>query len=672
MGAFFARARRWFTPSAAPSESRRSRIDHGALIVFALVSAAMGVLLLRVVQLQVKPPAALAALLSERTSKVREPGLRGDIVDRAGRVLAATRFGYRAYVDPVEFAKNKDVDAAIAQIAQVLGLSPSEVGKKILAKVAANEAKVYDAQFYSPAPGSPEARNGPSLARFVGLGGVLDDSTVDTVRRLKIKGLALEQRPVREIVGDDLCAVIVGKVGSDGLGLIAAERMYEQDVKPTDGAFRFVRDARGRPLWVEPDGYTPPTPGRDVRLSIDLELQRILTEELQLGIDDVDAEGGRAVLMDPHTGEVLAIVDLIRNVHGLVEYDWEHVIPKDKSGSQGPRYRVVAPDPPRQIDPVLGRNRCVVDLYEPGSTFKAFMWAAATDLRVASPDERIEVNYGRWTTPYGRPVSDVGKNDAWLTWQNVLVKSSNVGMVKVCMRLTAEQMRAAVRAFGFGEPTGLGFKSESPGLVTPLSRWSKYTHTSVSFGHEVAVTPIQMVRAFSAFARLGEDAGTIPSVHLLAVDPQQPEPVIRRAVSAATANLVRDTLLGVTHNLDQNMERRKLTPEGGWRYVLFGKSGTPDAMMGEAPTGKKRPKGSTGYYKGQFSPTFIAGGPYENPRLVCVVVIDDPSPNAFAHKQHYGAMAAGPVVRRTMERALSYLGVPASPPIEGDVGAHTE
>lgn len=643
------------------------RIDRAVFIVFAVLTAAMVGLLGRVVQLQVAPGAPLRSLMSDRVTVVPEPGRRGDILDRSGRVLAATRFGYRAFVDPVEFAKNTDVDGALVQIAGALGMSVPEVGQRILARIAGNEERVYNAQFYSPRPGSWEDVHGPRLDRFVALGGVLDDATVDAVKRLKVKGLHLETRPVREMTSDNLVAMLVGKVGFEGLGLIAAERLYEDIVKPACGAFKFVRDARGQPLWVEPDGYTPSRQGEDVRLSIDLELQRILTEELERGVQEADAQGGRAVLMDPRTGEILAMVDIMREARGVVDWDWLTPIPKDKRS--GPRYRTVPVDSARAIHPALGRNRCVVDIYEPGSTFKVFMWAGVTDLGLVKPTEVIDTENGSWVTPYGRPVTDVSKRPE-MSWTEVLVRSSNIGMVKVTSRMSFEQMRQAVLAFGFGEKTGTGFKSESAGAVTSPKAWSKFTQTSVAFGHEISVTPVQMCRAFSAFCRNGDDAGTLPSVDLLAVDAGAPEPFIRRAVSASTAMLVRATLRGVTHKLDEMLKRNH--DEEGWRYELFGKSGTPDAALGEAPKGKKRPKGSDGYYRGQYAPTFIAGGPVDEPRLVCVVVIDDPGPEAINKKHHYGAMAAGPVVRRTMERGLSYLGVPASPPPSDDAPVHAE
>ncbi len=650
------------------------RVDRGAMLIVGVLTLLMLGLFARVVQLQVMPPKALQAFMGDRATVVTEDARRGDILDRAGRVLAATRFGFRAYVDPVEFKRNPDIDSAITRLASALGSSPAMVGQKIMARVADNERRQYDAQFFSFKPGTQAAVKGPPLVRFVPLGGVLDDSTVDSVKRLGLKGVHLETRPVREVTSDDLVAVLVGKVGFEQIGLMAAEKVFDDLVKPTNGQFKYVRDARGQPLWVEPDGYDPPVRGQDVHLSIDLEVQRILLQELERGLADADAQGIRGIVLDPNTGEVLAMADLLRNCSDAVPYDWMHVIPHERRGGEGPRYIVLQPDPKRAIHPALGRNRCVEDLYEPGSTFKPFMWSTATDLGVASEEETIDTENGSWSTPYGRHIGDVVKA-ASMTWAKVLVNSSNIGMVKVVSRLTWGQTRDAILKFGFGSKTNIGLPGETAGLVTSMKAWSKYTQTSVAFGHEISVTPLQMARAFSAFCRDGDMAGTIPQVRLVAATPSDlVSTPPQRAISPDVALRTRETLRGVTHNLDKRMAaglHEGGPKEGDWRYELFGKSGTPDTPLGLAPPGKKRPKGSDGYFKGQYTPTFIAGGPVERPKLVCLVIVDDPGPELIRTRKHYGAYTAGPVVRRVMDRSLAYLGVPASPPAP-DVPAAAE
>ncbi|MCE2967788.1 MAG: peptidoglycan D,D-transpeptidase FtsI family protein [Phycisphaerales bacterium] len=635
--------------------------DRWALFVVVMMSLVLLGLVARVAQLQAAPPEGLVPFLSDRQSRADLPGRRGDVLDRRGRVLAATRFGVRVFVDPEEFAV-KDKELNLERLARVLGQDREAVQAKVSAAMIANEKAKEQAQ---------STGEKPRLDRVIFLTpDVIDEATEQAVRDLRLRGVHLERREVRSVVGGPIAERLVGVVGFEGAGLTGAEARYDEKLQGEDGEFRFVRDSRGRPLWVPLGGVTPPSAGRDVRLSFDLEIQRILDEEVNRGVIDADAQGGRGVILDLATGEVLAMSDVRRTLPDVVEYDWLTVIPKDK-GLGGPRYLTIKPDE-NASNP---RNRVVEDVYEPGSTFKSFMWAAALEAGVVRLDEVFDTGGGRWTTPYGRPIADVVRRGTQ-NWREVLVNSSNIGMVKGTSRLTFEQMRNAVTKFGFGSRTGIGLGGETAGIVTPMSRWTKYTQTSVAIGHEVAVTPIQMVRAFAAVARGGELAGLLPDVTLLAKDPGATSEagangkitLLHRVLRADTAAATRETLRGVTHKMDENL--KKATGEEGWRYELFGKSGTAEIPLGEPPKGKRRPRGSDGYFKGQYNSSFIAAGPFEQPKLVCLVIIDDPGPERIARKQHYGSWVAGPVVRRVMDRSLAYLGVPASAKPTGDGVGH--
>src|SRR5262249_34987643 len=160
----------------------------------------------------------------------------------------------------------------------------------------------------------------------------------------------------------------------------------------------------------------------------------------------------------------------------------------------------VFPDPLRSIDPAMARNRCVQDVYEPGSTFKPFAWAMITQLGAMRPEETVDTEGGRWITPYGRVIGDVHKHPT-LSWSQVLVQSSNIGMGRGALKVGFDPMRSAILRYGFGSRTGLGLPFESGGRVTGKKSWSIWTQTSVAFGQEVAVTPVQMVRAFCIFCR---------------------------------------------------------------------------------------------------------------------------------------------------------------------------
>ncbi len=669
-----------------------TRANRWASFAGAFMAIALGVIVLRVAQLQVAPSARLAEHIQARVTRASLPGVRGEILDRRGRLLSTTRIGYRAFVDPTLFPDPPE--EAIIRLSDALGLMPEDVGEPIMSKVALNDARLallpepervdqqslseMLRQMFSGGERDDERTESPRLVRYVPVGPVLDEDRVARVRALRIPGVHLERRDIREYPGGSLVASVVGKVGDEPEWSIGAERILNEQLLGDSGKAEYVRDAQGRPLWVEPGHWNPARRGHDVRLSIDLELQRIAHEELTRGIADADASGGRCIMLDPLTGEVLAMVDIVLDRQDLEPYAWEPLDPKvpriaHASDSARPRYKTLTDDPGRKIHPALARNRCIEDVYEPGSTFKSFIWSVITERGLAKPTEVFDTEGGRWFTFYGRYIEDVTKRDV-MTWQEVLVNSSNIGMIKAGERMSFEQMHEAIVRFGFGSRTNIGLPGEGAGIITPMKRWSKYSQTSVPIGHEIAVTPIQMVRAFSSFARSGDLAGTLPEVTISAVDHDALSiPVVNRVLPAPIALLTRQTLSGVTHNVEERMKLQARStagmegesPESGnWRYLLFGKSGTAEIPLGKAPKGMRRPRGSSGYFDGQYNSSFIAAGPTEDPRLVCLVVIDDPGPQRVRSRTHYGSMTAGPVVRRAMERALTYLGAPPSPVVD--------
>ena len=650
--------------------SRHRRFDVVAFTTLGIISLLMALVLARVVELQVAPGEELVEHLDARVTRRIEHAVRGDLLDRRGRLLATTRFGERVVVDPVVFPDPPD--EAIVALADAIGMDPADLGRRIITKLAVNEERAGAWERFKERYGEepPDDVDKPRpIIRYVPIdagavkmsgGHVLGDEQADAVRALDLPGVRLEQRSVRECVGGEAVMSIVGKVGFEHEGLLGAERWLDGELSGTDGSLRYVRDAYGRPLWMEPHARKPAHRGKDVRLSIDLELQRIALAELRRGVEDADAAGGRLVAIDPATGEVLAMCDVIRPIEGAVPFPWD-----DKAGppSQGPdpdapkpRYIAVMDDPGRRIHPALGRNRCVEDVYEPGSTFKPFVWSSVTELGLAQPDEVFDTEGGRWHTSYGRYIEDVTKRDH-MTWSEVLVNSSNIGMTKGAERLTFEQLHDAIVRFGFGSRTGIGLPGEAAGIVTSMKNWSKYTQTSVAFGYEVAVTPVQMAQAFCAMARTGELAGTLQPARLTAVGPRDAVRSFRhRVLPVAVAELTRQTLRAVAHNMERHMARR-YPLEQGWKYSMFGKSGTAQIPLGMPPPGHRRPRWSRGYFEGQYNSSFIAGGPVDEPRLVVLVVIDDPGPSQVRRRVHYGSAVAGPVVRRVMERGLAYFGV---------------
>ncbi len=618
----------------------------GCGVLFALVLA-------RVAQLQFEPEEELADHVGLRQSvRFHEP-VRGEIYDRRGRIIAATRFAKRVFVDPSNFPE--EPGEAIMQLAETLGLDPAEVGQRIVSRMSANEAALI---------ASAETGERARLIQYVSIGDPLPSAKAEEVRALGIRGVHLEDVPVREYPALDQLANLLGLVGVEHTGLLGFERAFDDELQGSRGQGAYVRDAARRPLWIEPGTWKPAEPGENVRMSIDLELQRIAMEELNRGIMEADAAGGRLVMADPNTGEILAIVDLVREIPGLLEIPLIPETEKRVPGYELPygRYDTVGMSSADAAHPALMKNRCVEHLYEPGSSFKPFIWALITEMGRARPEEVIDTEHGMWRTSYGRYIEDVTRRDE-MTWTEVLVNSSNIGMIKAAERLSFEEVHDKVRELGFGRPTRIGLSTESAGAVTSLTNWSKYTHTSIAFGHEVGVTPVQILRAFGAFARTGELSGTIADLRLTGVDPHEPV-VARRVFSPEVCEMVREALVEVARKSEQSLER--LTGETGWRYTMFGKSGTADVPVGPAPKGFKYPKARIGYYEDQYNSSFLAGAPLENPRLSIIVVIDDPGPERIKKRQHYGSYVAAPVARRVLERSLAYLGVDPDIPLETD------
>ncbi len=668
-----------------------SRCDSVACGAAGFMTLLLVVMLARVAQLQLAPGERLSEHMQERVTRRSVPAARGDIVDRAGRFLATSEFGYRVFVDPTEFPDPPH--ESIARLMAALGDHSGEFGAKIVARMMLNQERLAAAgltrdpedktgevwkrltsmakKAESVPPGAGPAIQRP--IRYVRISDVISDAMVEEVRALKIPGVHLEQRSVREYPSGDLVASIVGKVGVEDEGLLGAERAHDDNLTGERGRIVYVRDAAGQPLWMGPDSFELPRAGDELRISIDLELQRICTEELQRGVDECDAAGGRLVLMDPVTGEILAMVDIVRPVPDAVPFPWPAATPRAEPGTRRAkpllyepapaipraRYIVLKPDPLRSVHPALARNRCVEDIYEPGSTFKTFVWATITELGTFKLTDILTTGGTYWRTPYGRTIHDVhGKPSQ--TWAQVLLNSSNIGMAQGAERISFDQLNNAVRRFGFGSRTGVGLPGESSGRVTGRKSWNKYTQTSVSFGQEVAVTPVQMARAFCAFARAGDMGGTLPKARLQALDSTDPDRFIAfRVVRAETAAITRGLLAVIAADMEEKMRILK-HDHTEWRYTLFGKSGTAQIPLGAPPEGKRRP-GRMGYFERQYNASFIGAGPTEDPRLVLLVVIDDPGPALVRANRYYGSLTAGPVVRRAMERCLAYLGTPPSP-----------
>ncbi|NBB84096.1 MAG: hypothetical protein GVY28_11905 [Alphaproteobacteria bacterium] len=558
----------------AAADPRRRQLDRSLLLAGAVavcLTLALLALVGRVAQLQHAPPEPLDEAAGSRRSQAPLIARRGALLDRRGRTLAVSEVGLRLFVDP----KLIDDHRRFAiELARRIGDDPARIDRRI-------------------------GRRADS--RYVVIDPLLKARLVARIQDYDHPAVGLNKRLVRHYPQHTLAGQVVGFVGAEHIGLEGLEYELESTLCGRPGRVRYLRDVRRRPVWVEPGDYQPPEHGRDVRLSIDAVVQALAERHLADACEKYHAPRGEAVVLDPANGQVLAMAN----------------------------YPAFDPRQGGRTDPNVRRNRCVTDAYEPGSVFKPFVYAAATGAGVVDPDERIDcTEAGFFVTSAGRRLHDAHGHGT-LDWAGVLVNSSNIGMAKVGLRLGAEHMYDAVRRFGFGSPTGSGLPGESPGIVNPLSRWNHYSITSVPMGQEIAVTPIQMAAAFSAFA----NGGLVPTPAVRAAD--SAEPIFTPAIDADVADATRRTLRRV---VTEGTGRRAQSD----KYRIWGKTGTaqvPDRTHG-------------GYI--DYTANFICGAPLNRPRVIVLVTVHRPDKSIG----HYGGVVAAPAARQIVEQTLEYLAVP--------------
>ncbi|HEY5594333.1 MAG TPA: penicillin-binding protein 2, partial [Nitrospiria bacterium] len=370
------------------------------------------------------------------------------------------------------------------------------------------------------------------------------------------------------------------------------------------------RDALGRSVFPKGLDYFAPSRGNDLVLTIDEVIQHVVESEMDAVMEQTRAAGGFAIVMDPRTGEVLALV--VRPGFNPNRIEWQ--------------------------DPEQWRNRAVTDLYEPGSTLKIVTAAAALQEGAAGPADIFYCEEGRMVLA-GGTIRD-HKKEGYLTFSEVIQKSSNIGTVKIAMRLGDKPLYRYLRAFGFGEKTGIDIVGESPGMLKEPRAWSGRSLASIAIGHEIAATPIQVIAAVSAIA----NGGWLVRPRLVS-EIRNPDgrvataflPEIRRqAVSLETAKQMMSILEG-TVSKDGTGEKAAIPG-----YRVAGKTGTSQKID---PVTKR-------YSMRETVSSFVGIVPAEDPRIVVLVVVDTPSGDSW------GGSVAAPVFKRIAEPVLRYLGVP--------------
>ncbi|MGO9376934.1 MAG: peptidoglycan D,D-transpeptidase FtsI family protein [Dissulfurispiraceae bacterium] len=432
------------------------------------------------------------------------------------------------------------------------------------------------------------------------------DEKARQVQGMQLKGVGLVTEMKRVYPKGALASHVVGFVNLDNKGIEGVEKVYEKYLTAKEGSTYVVRDAKGNSLS---EGSTKDIRGNDVVLTIDEGLQYILEKNLDAAMIKWRAVAATAIMMDPFTGEIFALAN-------RPNFD-----PSELS----------------QANPSEIRNRAITDCYEPGSTFKIVVGIAALEEKVVNPETRFDCSAGSIEVG-GRRIKDDHKHGV-LAFREVIQKSSNVGTIKTALMVGKSKVYEYIKKFGFGDKTGIDLQGEIPGLVKSPDRWSGTSIGAMAIGQEIAVTPLQVLRAYSAVA----NGGYLVTPHVVkeirspdGVIISKIEPKTQRIISAETAATFRGILKTVT---EEGGTATEAAVEGN---QVAGKTGT--AQLFDQQTKH--------YSKTRYIGSFVGFVPADNPRLAIIVVIKEPK------GQIYGGIVAGPVFRQIANEALSYLTVP--------------
>lgn len=565
-------------PDAAFEAKWRDGIRRRTIVVLSVLGVWAVCVEAQLVHLQVFEHAYMLERAVSEAEKVIHPvAVRGDIVDRHGEPLAMSVPAMAIVASP-KYIKNPSL--TVSELCQVFGdcsaLERMELQQRF------SSAKGYD---------------------YVRGAGSVSPSQAEELDHLKLPGINLIPDTQRYYPNFDLAAQVLGFVGKENTGLGGIEYAYDDAIRGEPGTERVERDARGNGIQTRVD--EPPTTGATVELAIDLYLQHIAERELALGVAAHHADGGSAVIMNPNTGEILALA----NVPTFNPNSYE---------TASPEARV---------------NRAIQDVYEPGSTFKIVTASAALQEGVWSLTDQIDASSLQIGS---RRIHDVeGEHNGVLSFEDVVVKSSNIGAAKIGLRVGAERMERYVRRFGFGQALLPDLRGQSPGRVYSVADLNDSALASMSFGYQISVTPLQMATAVSAVA----NGGTLYEPHLVRAlirdgvrEPIAPKP-LRQVITPETA-------AAITGILEQVVVRGTGTKAALDGYTVAGKTGTAAKLINGV------------YSQTAYNASFVGFVPSRNPVLTIVVVVDTPRGGAY-----FGGDVAAPIFNRIAQAALRQLHV---------------
>lgn len=551
-------------------------------VVAGVFTLGLGVILARGYQLQVLEREKLTTIARAGYSGVvKLPPMRGTIYDRQGNDLAVSVEVASVYVHPQRVEKREQTARALAR---VLGLETSEVAARLNRK-----------------------------RRFVWIERKIPPEKAEAVRALGLSGVGTTKESKRFYPGKEIAGHLIGFSGTDNQGLEGLECAYDRLLTGPQRVLIQMRDALGRSFFV-----SRPTPQddssdagtmHDLVLTIDKHIQYKAQRALEAAVQKTEAKSGQCVVVDPNTGEVLAMA----------------VVPSFNPNVFG-RY-----------DPSVWRNRVITDCYEPGSTMKAFLISAALDQAVVSPQTRFQCENGKFRV--ARHVIHDTHEYGELTAEDIVVLSSNIGAVKIGWKLGYRTFTDYLRGFGFEKKTGIDLLGERKGFIRLSEKARTIDQANIFFGQGMTVTSLQLVMAMGAIANGGRlmrpyVVREVRSSEGRVVQRSEPQ-MVRRVLPRETARKVVRILSGVVS------ERGTAPLASIAGFQAAGKTGTAQKVDPETRR----------YSRNKYVALFAGFVPVEDPRLVCLVMIDEPKGSA------YGGVVAAPVFREVGRWALNHLRV---------------
>jgi cell division protein FtsI (penicillin-binding protein 3) len=507
---------------------------------------------------------------SQQVTQVTVPGQRGEVLDRNGKVLASSEDAADVIATPYQV---ENVGQTALRLHDILGEPTTDLVAKL----------------------------GDRNSGFEYLARKVDASTAARVKKLDITGISTVPTSRRLYPQGEMASQVIGAVGTDNQGLTGLEHSENDVLGGANGEQDVVHDATGRPLRIET--VKPASVGEDIQTTIDAAIQGKTEEALSAAAEQYGAKGASAIVMNPNTGEILAMAN------------WPTFDPSDLQDATTDELE----------------NRATGFTYEPGSTFKAFTVASALSDHVVTPHSSFylppEIHV------YDRTIGEAHPRGAvTLTTAQILAQSSNVGAVTIGMREGATRFSQWINRFGFGRPTGLDFPGEEQGIVPELKDYSGSTMGNLPIGQGLAVTPMQMAAAYSAIAN-GGILRRPTLIKSIGGQPSEQDTDPHRVIRARVAAQLRRMLEGV---LEPGGTASQVSVPG---YVLAGKTGT--AQKVENGT----------YSDTKYVASFVGFAPADHPKLLAAVIVDEPQ------SVHVGGAVAAPVFGQIAAFALPYLGI---------------